>query len=98
MKRRGMTYAMLASELGVHKTTVGNWITGRKHPGAGTIRLISSVLGVPLPDPCRDIDINLQECELVAAFRRMSSDDRAALLAQIRQRQVTNDDEVAGRR
>lgn len=87
MKRRGMTYATLARELGVHKSTVGNWIAGRKHPGAETIRQIASILGVTLPEPCHDIDINLQECELIAAFRRMSSDERKALLAQILDRQ-----------
>ena len=85
MKRRGMTYAILASELGVHKTTVSNWMTGRKAPKAETIRRISSVLGITLPGPCDDM--NMQECELVAAFRRMPADQRKMLLDIIKSKQ-----------
>ena len=85
MKRRGMSYAILARELGVHKSTVSNWMTGRITPKAETIRRISSVLGIAPPEPCDDI--NMQECELIAAFRRMPAAQRKMLLNIIKSTQ-----------
>jgi len=87
MKRRGMTYLHLARELSVHQATVGRWLSGRSTPAAGTIRHIGSVLGIRLTDPGSADACDIQESELLAAFRRMTAAERALLLQYLRDKE-----------
>ena len=80
MKRRGMTCANLARELGVHQTTVSKWMTGRSHPGSGMIRKIAGILGMAMSDLCDDDAINTQERQLLDAFHQMTAGEREHLL------------------
>lgn len=44
----GLSYAEIADRLGVSKSTVGHWLTGRNQARIDTIRRIASVLDVPV--------------------------------------------------
>lgn len=88
MKRRGMTVLQLARELGVTPTTVGRWFSGRRTPAAGTLRHIGAILGIRLASAETDREAGeLQEIELLIAFRRMRPAERALLLRWLRDRE-----------
>jgi transcriptional regulator with XRE-family HTH domain len=87
MKRRGMTNLQLARELGVNQSTVGRWLSGRSIPGGGTLRRIGSLLGIMLADTGSGDTGDVQEAELLAAFRRMTPADRTLLLQCLRDRE-----------
>jgi len=80
MKRRGMTCANLATELGVHKTTVSKWMTGRSHPGDSTIRRIAGILGMAMSDLYDKDVVDTQERQLLDAFHQMTAGEREHLL------------------
>lgn len=48
MKKRNMTSVELAERVGVTKTMVSYWLTGRNFPSLDNIEVISSVLDVPV--------------------------------------------------
>ena len=87
MKRRGMTNLQLATELGVNQTTVGRWLSGRITPSVITIHHIGSILGIKLFEAASAGTGDAQETELLAAFRRMSTAERALLLHCLRERE-----------
>jgi transcriptional regulator with XRE-family HTH domain len=80
MKRRGMTCANLATELGVHQTTVSKWMTGRSHPGSGMIRRIAGILGMAMSDLYGKDAVDTQERQLLDAFHQMTACEREHLL------------------
>lgn len=83
MKRRGMTCANLARELGVHQTTVSKWMTGRSHPGSGMIRRIAGILGMAMSDRYDEDLVDTQERQLLDAFHQMTASEREHLLKQL---------------
>jgi ribosome-binding protein aMBF1 (putative translation factor) len=87
MKRRGMTNLQLARELGVNQTTVGRWLSGRSTPGVVTIHHIGSILGIKLLEANSAESGDVQETELLAAFRRMTAAERTLLLHCLRDRE-----------
>lgn len=86
MKRRGMTSLQLAKELGVTQTTVGRWLSGRRFPGAGTLRHIGNILGITLIEAASAGTSVAEETELLTAFRRMTAAERTLLLHCLRDR------------
>ena len=43
-KNKGLTYGVIADSLGVNKSTVGHWFTGRTVPRLSTIRRLAKML------------------------------------------------------
>ena len=85
-KELGITYEGIAEELGVAKSTVGHWLTGRNRPRLDTLKRIAKVLDMPVMTMIsEDAYFLVEEDEraLVDVFRLIPPDQRAHAAAML---------------
>ncbi len=83
MRKRGLTYSDIGDTMGVSRSLVGHWLTGRRDPKIKYIKQIAITLGVTLKDLIGDDAIILskdQEVSLVEVFRGLSDEHKAILI------------------
>jgi transcriptional regulator with XRE-family HTH domain len=91
--QRRWTQAQLAAEIGCTRAAISQWITGVTAPTAGHLVAAARVLSLSanwLTDGTRDSGEATAEL-LVAIWRRLSLEDRAAAIAQIGVSEVWDD-------
>ena len=85
-KELGITYEEIAERLGVAKSTVGHWFTGRNRPRLDTLKRIAKVLDMPVMTMiAEDAYFLVEEDEraLVDVFRLIPQDKRAHAAAML---------------
>jgi len=82
LRLRQMTQADLANALGVHFVSVNRWITGGRSPDKRTLQRIADLLQCEVEEITGEINVmTTQERQLLAAFRDMPANQRAAIMA-----------------
>jgi len=86
MTAGGVSYQDLADILGVEKSTVGHWMTGRNKPRIETIIKIAEKLGVTVSELTGEdkyFIVDETERATIDALREMDPAERAALVRLI---------------
>ncbi|MBS0560768.1 MAG: helix-turn-helix transcriptional regulator [Proteobacteria bacterium] len=88
---QGWTQTELAARLGVTRSAVAQWETGRAGQVTGTVSRIAEVLGIGVehllhgPDPRAPLQaLNAEETAMLRLFRSCAPDDRQILLRTAR--------------
>lgn len=90
---KGLTYADMASVLGVSDAAVGHYFVGRRKAPLETIRKIAAMLEVPLMTLVEeDLDVcrTNEETRLLELFRSIPADQHALALKLLEQ--MTSED------
>lgn len=89
MGTRGKTQAGLAREMTVSRVAVHAWMRGACFPETGRLVQLAQTLNVTIGALLDGDAPSQEETMLLAAFRKLSDEERLALLAQVYSRQVT---------
>ena len=88
MGTRGKTQAGLAREMTVSRVAVHAWIRGACFPETGRLVQLARTLNVTIGALLDGDAPSQEETMLLAAFRKLSDEERLALLAQVYARQI----------
>jgi transcriptional regulator with XRE-family HTH domain len=82
---RGWSQDDLADRAGLRKALISELETGKGNPTVGTLQRIATGLGVSVREMLRE-DADPVVAEIVALLRRLSPEERAAVLMLLRAR------------
>ena len=86
-KSKDLTYQAMADALGVNKSAVGHWMTGRHFPSLQRLEKIATMLVTSVPDLIADDDrfaATDLELALLNEIRETPAEYRAQALAMLR--------------
>jgi transcriptional regulator with XRE-family HTH domain len=86
-KDMDLSYQSMADALGVQKSTVGHWMTGRHFPSLARLEKIAAMLNTSVPDLVADDDRFARdelESNLLHEIRETPAEYRAQALAMLR--------------
>ena len=90
MGTRGKTQAGLAREMTVSRVAVHAWMRGSCFPETGRLVQLAQTLNVTIGALLDGDAPSQEETMLLAAFRKLSDEERLALLAQVYARQIVS--------
>ncbi len=86
LSRRGITALTLAKEIGVPKSIVYEWKTGKREPSAANLRRLSEYFGVSMASLMEQEEQSEEELILLLRqAKQLSPEDHAALVQSFKQ-------------